>query len=92
MENFHERELAPAKDDGPVIVGVYADKLEASLARAVLEQAGIQCFLYDENSSNLGIGYVQLSGGMRLVVASADAESAKALLSQADEGKGAPLS
>ena len=81
---------------GPVVVGTYANPVEGSLARAVLQQAGIECFLYDENMYDVK-GYsatlpaASLLGGLRLVVASFDAENAKALLSQAGDGKGAPL-
>ena len=84
------------ENDGPIIVGTYANPVEGSLARAVLQQAGIECFLYDENMYDVK-GYsatlpaASLLGGLRLVVASSDAENAKALLSQAGDGKGAPL-
>jgi hypothetical protein len=91
MDKSRDAKNDRADDAGPVTVGTYADQVEASLARAVLEQAGIQCFLYDENAKNLGIGYIQLGGGMRLVVAASDAENAKALLSESGDGRGAPL-
>ena len=76
-----------------MIIYTYAEPIEAELAQSVLQQAGIQCFLYDENAYGFGGNrYNNVLGGMRLAVAAADAADAKALLSQTGEGKGAPLS
>jgi hypothetical protein len=92
MEHFHDSKAAPVPDDGPVIICTYAELIEAELAQSVLQQAGIKCFLYDENAYGFGGNrYNNVLGGMRLVVAAADAEGAKALLSQSGEGQGAPL-
>ena len=60
----------------------YRDLSEAIVARAVLESAGIYCFLKDENFVRLDWQMSNLIGGIRLQVPAADAEAASAVLSQ----------
>jgi hypothetical protein len=63
-----------------VTVERYRDLSEAFVARSVLQSAGIPCFLCDENFVRLDWGYSNFIGGMRLQVASKDADDAFALL------------
>lgn len=60
----------------------YRDLSEALVARAVIESAGIFCFLKDENLVRLDWQVSNFIGGIRLQVAAADVEAAKDLLSQ----------
>jgi Putative prokaryotic signal transducing protein len=74
-------------DDSPefrdlVTVRRYRDLSEAIVARAVIESAGIFCFLKDENLVRLDWQVSNFIGGIRLQVGAADVEAAKDLLSQ----------
>ena len=60
----------------------YRDLSEAIVARAVVESAGIFCFLKDENLVRLDWQISNLLGGIRLQVGAADVEAAEAVLSQ----------
>ena len=60
----------------------YRDLSEAIVARAVVESAGIFCFLKDENLVRLDWQMSNLLGGIRLQVGAADVEAAEAVLSQ----------
>lgn len=78
-----EKEDEPTGDDpGLVTVARYRDMPEAFVARAVLEEAGIQCLLRDENTVRMDWFWSNLIGGMRLQVAAKDEASARELLSQ----------
>jgi hypothetical protein len=74
-------------DDSPqfrelVTIRRYRDLSEAIVARAVVESAGIFCFLKDENLVRLDWQVSNFIGGIRLQVAAADVEAAKDILSQ----------
>jgi hypothetical protein len=60
----------------------YRDLSEALVARAVIESAGIFCFLKDENLVRLDWQVSNFIGGIRLQVAATDAEAAEAILAQ----------
>ena len=60
----------------------YRDLSEAIVARAVLESAGIFCFLKDENLVRLEWQISNFVGGIRLQVGAADVEAAEAVLAQ----------
>jgi hypothetical protein len=60
----------------------YRDLSEAIVARAVVESAGIYCFLKDENFVRLDWQMSNLIGGIRLQVPAADVQAAEAVLSQ----------
>ncbi len=65
-----------------VTVRRYRDLSEAIIARAVVESAGIFCFLKDENYIRLDWQMSNLIGGIRLQVAPEDVQSAEEILSQ----------
>jgi len=65
-----------------VTIRRYRDLSEALVARAVVESAGIYCFLKDENLVRLDWQVSNFIGGIRLQVAAEDAEAAQAILSQ----------
>lgn len=79
-----EEEEAPDTEDEPGLVTVarYRDMPEAVVARMVLEQAGIECFLRDENTVRMDWFWSNMIGGMRLQVAARDEAAARELLSQ----------
>src|SRR5437868_15495322 len=70
---------SPAEDTEPeyrnlVTLRRYRDLSEAIVARAVVESAGIFCFLKDENLVRLDWQMSNLIGAIRLQVAAADVE------------------
>lgn len=90
-EEFRKRSLEPPLVDeeadspsweAPVTVRRYRDLSEALVARAVLEGAGIRCFLRDENTIRLDWSLSNFMGGLRLQVSSQDAEEAERILAE----------
>ena len=80
-------EPPPPTDDSPqyrelITIRRYRDLSEALVARAVVESAGIFCFLKDENLVRLDWQVSNFIGGIRLQVGVADVEAATDLLSQ----------
>ena len=74
-------EEEPHPTDGAarlVTVAEYPDLSEGLVARAVLEQVGIACFLSDENTVSLA----NVAGGAKLQVAAEDEAAAREVLSQ----------
>jgi hypothetical protein len=65
-----------------VTIHRYRDLSEALVARAVVESAGIYCFLKDENLVRLDWQVSNFIGGIRLQVAAEEVEAAEAILSQ----------
>jgi Putative prokaryotic signal transducing protein len=63
-----------------VTIRTYAGLAEAMFARSLLEGAGVECFLTDENTFRINWLYTPMLGGMRLQVRAADVEDAAALL------------
>jgi hypothetical protein len=82
-EDAEQAQPVPDQPDSQLVtVGTYRDLTEAVVSRAVLEQAGIACFLPDENMVRLQWGLSNALGGIRLQVADKDATQAASLLSQ----------
>jgi hypothetical protein len=71
----------------PVILRKYRDLPEASIAKSVLESAGIECFLADDNMVRLDWFYSNLVGGIKLFVREEDAEAATKLLDESTPEK-----
>ena len=67
---------------GPVMVGRYRDSGEAMIAKNMLDSAGIECFLGDENLVRLDWFYSNLIGGIKLMVRKEDADTARKLLEE----------
>ncbi len=67
---------------GPVMVGRYRDSGEAMIAKSILDSAGIESFLGDENLVRLDWFYSNLIGGIKLMVREEDAETARKLLEE----------
>ena len=91
-DEFARRSLQPPliDDEGedvaesrPLItVRKYRDLPEAFIARSVLENAGIECFLQDENTVRMDWLWSNMIGGARLQVATEDEAAANEVLSQ----------
>jgi hypothetical protein len=75
-------EDAPPEFRELITIRRYRDLSEAIVARAVIESAGIFCFLKDENLVRLDWQVSNFIGGIRLQVAAPDVEVAEAILSQ----------
>jgi hypothetical protein len=85
--NLEFAEPPPPVDDAPeyrelVTIRRYRDLSEAIVARAVIESAGIFCFLKDENLVRLEWQVSNFIGGIRLQVGAADVEAAEDILAQ----------
>jgi hypothetical protein len=66
----------------PVMIQRYRDLPEASVAQSILNSAGIESFLADENLVRLDWFYSNLIGGIKLFVREEDADEARKLLEQ----------
>jgi hypothetical protein len=66
----------------PVIIRRYQELPEALLSKSILESAGIESFLADENLVRIDWFYSNLVGGIKLLVRGDDAETARKLLAQ----------
>jgi hypothetical protein len=64
----------------PVIVGRYRDLPTATVAKSVLDSAGIESFLVDDNFIRLDWLMSNALGGMKLLVRGGEGEEAKKLL------------
>jgi hypothetical protein len=65
-----------------VTIRKFRDLPEALLAKGVLESAGIECNLLDDNMVRLDWFWSNLIGGMRLQVAPEEVDEANAILDQ----------
>ncbi|HET9742331.1 MAG TPA: DUF2007 domain-containing protein [Terriglobales bacterium] len=66
----------------PVVVATFRDLDQAAMARGVLQSAGIESFLTDENTVRMDWFWSNMLGNMRLLVRAEDAEAAKEILAQ----------
>lgn len=64
----------------PVIVGRYRDLAIASVAKSMLDSAGIESFLADDNVIRMDWFYSNAMGGIKLLVRGEDAAEARELL------------
>lgn len=64
----------------PVIVGRYRDLPAASLAKSILDSAGIESFFADDNVIRMDWFYSNAVGGIKLFVRDEDAAEARELL------------
>lgn len=72
----------PQLSDPPVMIRRYQDLPEALLSKSILESAGIEGFLADENLVRIDWFYSNLVGGIKLLVRAQDAETANKILMQ----------
>ena len=70
---------------GPlVMVKRFRDMPEAQVAESILDSAGIDCFLADENTIRMDWLWSNLLGGFKLMVRPEDLDAATQLLDQAN--------
>lgn len=67
--------------DKIIVFETFYDPIEANIIKTRLIDAGVQCFLSDENIGGQ-IGYNQAIGGVKLHLFEGDVEVAKAILSE----------
>ncbi|WP_316812967.1 DUF2007 domain-containing protein [Pedobacter heparinus] len=65
--------------DKIIVFETFYDPIAAHMVKSRLLDAGIQCFLADENMGSQ-IGYNQAIGGVKLNLFERDVEAAKAIL------------
>ena len=70
--------------DKIIVFQTFYNPIEANIIKSRLMDAGIQCFLSDENIGGQ-LGYNQAIGGVRLHLFEKDAETARDLLSEKEE-------
>ncbi len=80
--NAGAAETPASKDEAPspVMIARYGGVPEALVAKSMLDSAGIESFLGDENLVRLDWFYSNLVGGIKLMVREEDAETASAVL------------
>jgi len=88
---------SPSTEAHPNLVAVsrFRDLEQATIARGLLQSAGIECFLADENTVRMDWFWSNMIGNMRLMVREEDAEAAAEILAQpiaetfaTDDGEG----
>jgi hypothetical protein len=67
--------------DHPVILRRYRDMPAAFVEKSVLEDAGIECYLQDDNVVRMDWLWSNALGGIKLIVREKDAEEAEKILS-----------
>jgi hypothetical protein len=77
----------PKYSDPPVMIRRYQLLPEALLSKSILDSAGIESFLADENLIRIDWFYSNLVGGIKLLVRREDAETANELLAQETPSK-----
>jgi len=82
--NAGAAKVPAGKDEAPspVVIARYGGVPEALLAKSMLDSAGIESFLGDENLVRLDWFYSNLVGGIKLMVREEDAETARKVLEQ----------
>jgi Putative prokaryotic signal transducing protein len=80
----YTQEPAVQEPEHPRLVTVarFRDLAEATVAKGMLESAGVECFLADENLIRMDWFYSNAIGGMRLQVRQDDAELATEIMKQ----------
>lgn len=74
--------MSASESTSPVVIRRFRDLPEASIAKSILDSAGIESFLSDDNVVRLDWFYSNLVGGIKLLVREEDAQAASELLSQ----------
>jgi hypothetical protein len=85
LPEFVANEVTAAREPippPPVMLRRFRDLPEASIAKSILDSAGIESYLADDNLVRLDWFYSNLIGGIKLFVQPQDAEEANNLLNQ----------
>jgi len=78
----HQQSRNASEADRPVILRRYSEMPAALVEKSVLEDAGIECYLQDENVVRMDWFWSNAMGGIKLIVRAEDAEEAEKILSQ----------
>ena len=78
----HEMAKIDSEASKLVIVQRFRDLPEASIAKSILDSAGVENFLADDNMVRLDWFYSNLVGGIKILVREEDVEAAAKLLTQ----------
>ena len=62
-----------------VVIKIFSNETEASMAQTVLKESGIRAFVFKDDAGGME-PHLQRTGGVRLVVNRADAERAQEIL------------
>jgi hypothetical protein len=81
LEASKRRPASAKRSDLPVMIRRYQNPLEAWLSKSILDSSGIESFLVDENLVSIQWNSNAV-GGIKLLVRSEDAETARKLLEQ----------
>lgn len=82
-ESVIQHESGEASEaDRPVVLRRYRDMPVAFVEKSVLEDAGIECYLQDDNVVRMDWLWSNAMGGIKLIVREKDAEEAEKILSQ----------
>jgi len=76
------RQGEASETDRPVILRRYSEMPAAFVEKSVLEDAGIECYLQDENVVRMDWFLSNALGGIKLIVREKDAAEAEKILSQ----------
>jgi hypothetical protein len=75
-------EREPDLGNEPVILRRYRDMPAAFIEKSVLEDAGIECYLQDDNVVRMDWLWSNAMGGIKLIVRKKDADEAEKILNQ----------
>ncbi len=78
----HQRSGEASEVDRPVILRRYCEMPAAFVEKSVLDAAGIECYLQDENVVRMDWFLSNALGGIKLIVREKDAAEAEKILSQ----------
>jgi len=67
--------------DEPVVINTYDNEAEAEMAKQFLQGSGLRSFISKDDAGGME-PHLQLTGGVRLLVARVDAERAREILTQ----------
>jgi hypothetical protein len=77
----HQQSGEASEADRPVILRRYSEMPAAFVEKSVLEDAGIECYLQDENVVRMDWFWSNAMGGIKLIVREKDAKEAEKILS-----------
>ena len=67
--------------DEPVVIQTFDNEADAEMAQQLLQNAGVRASVFKDDAGGME-PHLQLTGGVRLVVGSADAERAREIIEQ----------
>lgn len=65
--------------DKPVLIKTFSNEADAEMAQQMLQEAGVRAFVLKDDAGGME-PHLQLTGGVRLLVGSSDAERAREIL------------